>query len=176
MHSDYAIRFARLEDAGPVSTICKEGFTYIHQSGFWGNDLEIFCAARFSEAAIREDMALADRFYLVLEQDKQIVGCLRMAPPDLQLAMEDAQGFELSRFYVLDGHRSGGWGTRMLQQAHLTIACMGYRRCWLHVYVPNKPAQQFYLRAGYQYKGEEQLIYRNSHPNGYVMAKELDLS
>lgn len=157
-------------DAPAISTICTNGFSYIHASGFVPEDLVAFCESYYSPAAIADDIREKDRFYLVLGNVK---GCLRMSPPSLQLAKEDPGGIELSRFYIMEEHRSGGWGRKMLAMAEAMALEMGFKRCWLHVYIPNTRAQEFYKSLGYEIKGKETLHYRDSHPVGFVMVKSL---
>lgn len=168
-------------DAPAISSICKEGFSYIHASGFVPEDLVAFCESYYSPSAIADDIRMKDRFYLVLEKlkgqltekESEITGCLRLSSPSLQLAKEDPGGIELSRFYIREEHRGGGWGRKMLAMAEARALEMGFKRCWLHVYIPNARAQEFYKSLGYEIKGKETLHYRNSHPVGFVMVKSL---
>lgn len=167
------IRFGMAPDAGAISVICSTGFYQVHESGFVKEDLESFCSQAYSPEAITADMTRSDRFYIVLEFENRVVGCLRMAPPSLELAKPDPKGIELARFYLLTAHQSGGWGGKMLNLAEAESIRRGYENAWLHVFVPNTRAQAFYTRHGYTKIGEEQLIYRQSHPTGFVLKKSL---
>lgn len=171
--NQYIIRYGMAPDAGAISAICSDGFFAVHESGFEPTDLRIFCDQMYSTTAIEEDLAKSDRFYLVLVLNDAVVGCLRMAPPTLALAKPDQTGFELARFYLLPDHQSGGWGGKMLQMAESATLERGYLNIWLHVFIPNTRAQLFYTRHGYTKIGEEQLIFRQSHPTGQVLKKRL---
>lgn len=160
-------------DAGAIALICHTGFYQVHESGFVKQDLESFCQQAYAPEAIATDLEKEDRFYLVLVCDEKPVGCLRMAPPTLDLAKPDSSGFELARFYLEQGHQSGGWGGKMLAMAENETRRRGYRNIWLHVFIPNSRAQAFYLRHGYQKMGQEKLIYRQSQPTGFVLKKSL---
>ncbi|WP_290793569.1 GNAT family N-acetyltransferase [Flavihumibacter sp. UBA7668] len=171
--NQYSIRFGMAPDAGAISVICSSGFYQVHESGFVKEDLESFCKQAYSPEAIAADLARPDRFYIVLDFQEQVVGCLRMAPPSLELAKPDSKGFELARFYLETAHQSGGWGGKMLDAAEAESLRRGYENSWLHVFVPNTRAQAFYTRHGYTKIGEEQLIYQQSHPTGFVLKKTL---
>lgn len=173
MNTAFTIREAVIMDAEAISRLCISGFSYIHESGFVPEDLTAICEELFSADPICADMLQGDRFYLVLDTPHGVKGCLRMAPPSLHDAKFDRGGFELSRFYIDEDVRSGGWGTKMLSLAHKRTRRMGFERSWLHVFIPNTRAQQFYQRHGYQEMGQETLHYRNSQPTGYVMMKDL---
>jgi ribosomal protein S18 acetylase RimI-like enzyme len=167
------VRHGMAPDAGAISVLCSSGFYQVHESGFIREDLVIFCEQMYSPAAIEEDLQKPDRFYLVLEYEGKVVGCLRMAPPTLNLAKPDPKGFELARFYLEARHQSSGWGGKMLAMAELFAVHRGYENCWLHVFIPNTRAQSFYYRHGYAKEGEEQLLFRDSSPTGLVLKKRL---
>ena len=173
MNTAFTIREAILADARAISRLCFSGFSHIHTSGFEPDDLSAICEELFTEEPLRADMLQGDRFYLVLDTPGGVKGCLRMAPPTLHDAKFDRGGFELSRFYIDEDVRSGGWGAKMLSLAHKRTRSMGFERNWLHVFIPNIRAQKFYQRHGYQMMGQEALHYRNSQPVGYVMMKDL---
>lgn len=173
METTFTIREATMADARAISRLCISGFSYIHESGFDPGDLTAICEELFSEEPLRTDMFQSDRFYLVLDTQDGVKGCLRMAPPSLHDAKFDRGAFELSRFYIDENVRSGGWGSKMLSLANKRTRSMGFERSWLHVFIPNIRAQQFYQRHGYQEMGQETLYYRNSAPTGYVMMKDL---
>ncbi len=160
-------------DTGAIAFICSQGFSKVHESGFVPEDLSLFCEQFYSIPAIRTDLEKTDRFYLVLTCDGDVVGCLRMAPPTLELAKPDKSGMELARFYLLENHRSGGWGSKMLDMAEAESKRRGFQNSWLHVFIPNIRAQEFYYRHGYTNMGQEQLNYRDSHPTGLVLKKQL---
>ena len=160
-------------DAGAIAALCNSGFANVHQSGFVPEDLTIFCQQQYSVAAIQADLEKADRFYLVLVYGSEVVGCLRMGTPTLALAKPDLSGIELARFYLDAAHRSGGWGSGMLKMAEAESSKLGFGQVWLHVYLPNIRAQEFYYRHGYTKMGEEQLVFRQSHPTGLVLRKRL---
>ena len=173
MNTAFTIREAVMADAEAISRLCISGFSYIHESGFLPEDLTAICEELFSTEPVNADMLQGDRFYLVLDTPDGVKGCLRMAPPSLRDAKFDRGGFELSRFYIDEEIRGGGWGNKMLSIAHKRTRSMGFERSWLHVFIPNARAQQFYLRHGYQMMGQETLHFRNSEPTGYVMMKDL---
>ena len=161
-------------DKGAIAALCSSGFARVHESGFVPEDLALFCQQHYSIEAIEADLEKADRFYLVLKYNGLVTGCLRMGLPSLALAKQDPRGIELARFYLDPAHRSGGWGSRMLIQAETESVKRGFLNSWLHVYIPNIRAQEFYYRHGYTKMGEEQLLYRQSHPTGLVLKKSLD--
>ena len=173
MNTTFSIREATLADVKAISRLCISGFSSVHRSGFEAGDLTAICDELFAFEPVRADMLLDDRFYLVLDTPEGVKGCLRMAPPNLQDAKFDRNGFELSRFYLDEDSRNGGRGSEMLSFAHKRTRRMGFERCWLHVFIPNLRAQQFYLRHGYLMAGQETLHYRQSNPTGYVMMKDL---
>lgn len=160
-------------DAGAIAALCSSGFARVHESGFVPEDLVLFCELHYSAAAIEADLEKSDRFYLVLVHQGLVVGCLRMGSPTLALSKPDLTGIELARFYLDAAHRSGGLGSAMLKIAEEESSKRGFRQIWLHVYIPNVRAQEFYYRHGYTKMGEEQLVFRQSSPTGLVLKKQL---
>lgn len=78
---------------------------------------------------------------LMIMEDSQVVGLLRLTPERDALGLRDLQ--------IVAEHQGRGIGTWAVQQAQSLAACRGFRRVQLRVYKEN-PARTLYARSGFK--------------------------
>jgi GNAT superfamily N-acetyltransferase len=78
---------------------------------------------------------------LMIVEDFQVVGLLRLTPEREALGLRDLQ--------IVTEHQGRGIGTWAVQQAQSIAASRGFRRLQLRVYEEN-PARMLYARSGFK--------------------------
>jgi diamine N-acetyltransferase len=166
------IRKARTGDAGWIARICNQQFKVAHLDGFIHDDLDYYVDKTFNPAAVKRDIEQASHHYFVAENSDGItVGCIKLAPADLPLALGVAGAVEITRFYLLPGYIGKGVGALLMHQA--IDWCRRHRAIsmWLHVYKGNQSAINFYKKWQFEIVGELDFPVRNSRPVGWVMKR-----
>ena len=168
-------RNATPEDAAWIAVLCYNQFQAAHQDALQQEDLVYAVDKMFSLAAVTADIQERDNHYFaVTDEDNNPFGCVKLGPPELDLAKEVKGAIELTRFYI---------NPEMIGKkiAHLLVnACVDfvkanpqYNSIWLHVYEGNIRARRFYEKAGFTIEGTQVYPVRNSRPTGIAMKLEV---
>lgn len=173
MPATVTIQIATETDAAWVAALCADQFYRVHEPGFVKEDLLWLIDYKFNSLALQQDIADPANFYHVAFLNQQPAGCIKVGAPTLALAKQEAGAMEVSRLYLYPHLTGQGIGLQLLHAAMQAAVQKGYASCWLHVFMQNPGARKFYEREGFNVVGTEQLLVKNSSPNGWVMMKTL---
>jgi diamine N-acetyltransferase len=173
METAVSIQQPDAADYNWMATLCADQFYRVHETGFVNEDLHWLIDHKFNPLALQEDIETAENSYWVAFINQQPAGCVKLGPTSLSLAKQHPKAIELSRLYLFAHITGHGIGKLLLLTALAAAIKMGYTSCWLHVYIENPGARRFYEREGFTVVGTEQLLVKNSKPEGWVMMKTL---
>src|ERR1700759_3261391 len=124
------------QDAAWIAALCYRQFQVAHREALQPDDMMYAVDNMFSVAAGTADIQKKDHHYFaVTDENGNPLGCVKLGPPELDLAKEVNGAIELTRFYV----RPEMIGKNVA--ALLLKACVDfvkthqhYKSIWLHVY------------------------------------------
>lgn len=164
-------RIATPADAAWIAALCYRQFQEAHREALQPDDLVYAVDNMFSPAEVTADMQQKEHYYFAVTDDNgNPLGCVKLGPPELDLAREVNGAIELTRFYVQPEMIGKNVATLLMK------ACIDFVRThhqyssiWLHVYEGNVRARRFYEKAGFNIEGTQLYPVRNSVPTGIVM-------
>lgn len=173
MPGTITIQKAAETDAAWVAALCADQFYRVHEPGFVKEDLLWLIDYKFNTRALQQDIVDPANYYHVAFLNQQPAGCIKVSAPTLALAKQKAGAMEVSRLYLFPQLTGQGIGLQLLHTAMQAAVQRDYTSCWLHVFMQNPGARKFYEREGFIVAGTEQLLVKNSKPEGWVMMKTL---
>lgn len=136
-------------------------------------DFEAYASAAFTTDNFLSQLANPDsQFYFALWDDKPI-GYLKINFNDAQTELQEKNGAEIERIYVLSEHQGKKIG-QLLMEFAINIAIekqMEY--VWLGVWEKNPNAIRFYERQGFKIFGKHTFPFGESMDEDYLMKLEL---
>lgn len=142
---DFVIRKMKLADIDQVLIVEHEAFT-----SPWSK-------STFEAEVVDNDLAT----YLVIEQQQQIIGYAGM-----WLILDEAH---VTNVAVLSGYRGEGVGDRLFAALIQTAREIGAVSMTLEVRATNIPAQQLYLKYGFQPYGIRPQYYSDTKEDAIIM-------
>ena len=166
-----AIRRATIEDAPVLSDLAARTFTETFGHLYPPEDLQAFLADAYAVDKQRTILSHPDYAVWLLEDEGIAVGHAAAGPcglPHPQVAPGDG---ELKRLYVLESHRNGGCGARLLDAALAWLEREGPRTLWIGVWSQNLGAQRFYARYGFEKVGDYEFPVGNTRDHEFILRR-----
>jgi len=168
-------RSATPEDAAWIAALCYRQFQAAHREALQPDDMLYAVDKMFSPAEVSADMQQKDHYYFVVtDENGSPLGCVKLGPPELDLAKGVNDAIELTRFYVQPEMIGKNVAALLLKACvDFVKTHQHYKSIWLHVYEGNVRARRFYEKAGFSIEGTQLYPVRNSVPTGIVMKLEV---
>lgn len=155
---------ARLDDAveadlGPLSELATRTFPLACPPDLDAGVIGAFIAENLSEEAFTAYMESSDHEVLVCRADGgTIVGYVLLVEgtamdPDCASQIVHRPTTGISKFYVDPDHHGSGIATRMLDDVTARSRQSGVRSVWLATNVANARARRFYVKHGFEPRG-----------------------
>ncbi len=148
------VRRAVPADAATLARVGATTFAQAFGALYPPDDLAAFIADNHTPARAAALIADPRQAAWLLEADGEAIGYAVLSPCGLPHPKVTADCLELKRLYLLDGHKGGGGGSRLLKAALAWADRERPRRIWLSVYSDNHAAQRFYRRFGFEHAGD----------------------
>lgn len=128
-------------------------------------DLDGYCEKTFAYGKIRQSLAKADNYFLIVEVDEEVVGYAK-----LKLGERPAQ---LQKIYLHPAFLRRGIGQALLEESKKIARSAGAARLWLAVEEQNQNAIAFYARTGW--RTTEEFDFQIGTQTFHFFRMELDL-
>jgi GNAT superfamily N-acetyltransferase len=168
-------RRAMAEDAAWIAALCYKQFQEAHRKALKPDDLLYAVDSMFLPDAVAADIKEKDHHYFaVTDGTGKPLGCVKLGPPELDLAKEVKGAIELTRLYLNPAMIGKNVAALLLKTCvDFVKAHQQYNSIWLHVYEGNLRARRFYEKAGFTMEGNQLYPICNSVPTGIVMKLEV---
>ena len=113
-------------------------------------NINAYYARCFNEETLRRELRNPEAQWFFLEYNGELAGYLKVNTGRAQTELQEEDGFELERIYVLKAFQGTGVGAALMEHAIRLGKEMGKRYLWLGVYEENYRALRFYERYGLQ--------------------------
>ena len=136
-------------------------------------DFEAYASAAFTSDNFLSQLSNPDSLFYFAMWDDKPVGYLKINFNDAQTELQEKNGAEIERIYVLSEHQGKRIG-QLLMEFAINIAIekqMEY--VWLGVWEKNPNAIRFYERHGFKIFGKHTFPFGESMDEDYLMKLEL---
>ena len=136
-------------------------------------DFEAYASAAFTSDNFLSQLNNPDsQFYFATWNDKP-VGYLKLNFNDAQSELQEKNGAEVERIYVLSEHQGKAIGKRLLEFAIETAIEKQMEYIWLGVWEKNPNAIRLYERHGFKIIGKHTFPFGESKDEDFLMKLEL---
>ena len=169
----HAIRRANISDFKILAQLAKKTFIESHGHSAKEKSISNYLNKYYTEEAIKIELSNPEFIYFVLEYNKIPIGFSKITLNTNHEQIEESDLVLLDRIYVLEEHigKKLGWE---LFQANLNYSKENKQNgMWLHTWVENKKAIDFYLKTGFNIIGsyDFQIDETHSNPNHTMYLK-----
>ena len=147
--SSVIVRRAAAEDIPSLSAIGSEAFSEAYASFNTANDISAHIQSQYSLAAIRQEMELPDRFYLVALFDDAPAGLCKLRAGPVPKDIPDSASLEIQQLYINPRHQRLGIGTALVDAVFDEARTSGLNGVWLSVWQQAPWATNFYSKCGF---------------------------
>jgi ribosomal protein S18 acetylase RimI-like enzyme len=132
-----------------LTQISRETFITAFASQNNPEDFEYYINNAFSVETIDTELKnIASHFYFVYLK-KELIGYFKLNEFDAQNELQEADGVELERIYVISKYQGKGLGAQILQKILDTAIKKQKQYIWLGVWEHNLDAIRFYEKHGF---------------------------
>ncbi len=136
-------------------------------------DFEAYASAAFTNDNFLSQLNNPDsQFYFAMWDDNP-VGYLKLNFNDAQSELQEKNGAEIERIYVLSEHQGKAIGKRLLEFAIETAIEKQMEYIWLGVWEKNPNAIRLYERHGFKIIGKHTFPFGESKDEDFLMKLEL---
>ena len=151
MSSEYSIvvRNASTADIESLSAIGSEAFSQAYSRFNKPEDISAHLQAQYSLAAIRQEMELQDRFYLLASVDDEPAGLCKLRVGPVPEGIPDAASLEIQQLYIAPRHQRHGIGEVLVDAVLGEARKLRFGGVWLGVWEQAAWAINFYSKCGF---------------------------
>lgn len=144
------IRLLSIDDVSALQQLARTAFAETFKDHNTPENVEKYIDQSFTIEKLTEELHnKCSQFYFALI-DEVPVGFLKVNVGDAQTELQDGEGMELQRIYVLRAYHGKSVGQALFEKAK-TLAIEGeYPYLWLGVWEENHRALNFYHRNGFE--------------------------
>ena len=156
-----------------LSQISRETFVTAFASQNNPKDFKHYINKAFSMDTINSELNnIASHFYFAYYKNN-LIGYFKLNEFDAQNELQEAQGIELERIYVINKFQGKGLGGQILQNIFKLAIKKEKLYIWLGVWELNKEAIRFYQEKGFIKFGTHPYYIGNDKQTDWLMRKEL---
>nr|WP_255444030.1 GNAT family N-acetyltransferase [Robiginitalea sp. SC105] len=124
-------------------------FTHAFESQNNPDDFSAYLKKAFSRQQLLQELRHPDTAFYFVRDGEDLVGYFKLNAHQAQTELQEAEGLEIERIYVLAGWQGRGVGARMLHWIRDTARTSGKAYLWLGVWEHNTRAMAFYRKQGF---------------------------
>lgn len=117
-------------------------------------NMDHYYARCFNEQVLREELQHPDSWWYFIESGGALAGYLKVNVGQAQTELQEDDGFEVERIYVLKEFYGTGAGAALMEHAIQLGREKGKKYLWLGVHEENYRALRFYEKFGLQEFGD----------------------
>ncbi|MHC4215902.1 MAG: GNAT family N-acetyltransferase [Planctomycetota bacterium] len=171
--TEITIRRPTPQDVEVLAQMGKATFAHSYQSTIDPKDLADYTADAFSVDRIRAELNNPAIIYFLATCKNSPCGYAKLEPTPLPSGIDIPKPIELARLYALLDWMGKGIGTKLTEAGLEAALQMGYRSCWLRVWVKNERAIEFYRRWGFSKAGAEPYFVGKTSETVAIMIRPL---
>jgi diamine N-acetyltransferase len=169
------IRPARDHEGTLLSELGARAFSQAFAADNTPENMVTYLSGAFSAEKQAEELARPGSRFLILEINGQPAGFAHLLDSAAPECVTGNQPVELSRFYLLDGWKGKGNGSRLMQACIDEARSRGADVIWLGVWEENARAIAFYQKWGYAIVGTHSFQLGDELQQDYIMQRAVDL-
>ena len=186
---DLVFRRADPTDAAQVSRLIGSTWANFFAYSVTESDLETYLTTTLSEESLRAEIEDPSKHFLVAVRQPQpededaalstrqtepiIIGVAQLNFASIKVGLSSTKPAELNRLYINPTQQGAGLAGLLLQSAEGIAMEKGYNGLWLGVWENNARAKRFYIKNGFQERGEHFFWVGKSKRRDLVMEKSL---
>ncbi|MEJ8569300.1 GNAT family N-acetyltransferase [Elongatibacter sediminis] len=168
------IRRATVADAAPLAELVERTFRLTFAEGTKASDLDLFCAASFSEDIQRREITDPGWVTFVAEEEGTLAGFAQLRLQSTEDCVSAETPVELHRLYVDPAWHGRGLAHDLMRAAWEVAVDAGADQFWLGVWEHNFRAQAFYRKFGFEVVGDHVFPVGEDPQRDLVMAVAID--
>lgn len=176
MTAELKIRAAITEDVEAISAIGHVSFRKAYEDWSEPDDLVAHLESFFSEAAIRGEMQLPGRTYLLALHDGAAAGFVKIRESARPDEIPASRAMELQQVYVLPDQQRFGIGGRLIEAAARDAQEKAADGIWLSVWEDAPWAVNCYRKYGFEVVGTTQFQLGSSLYSDLLMWRPVEMS
>ena len=159
------IRKATLQDIPVLEKVIIDSFLVPHGHAAPKDYIDDYISRNFNSESIKDDISNPDNQYYVLLYEKKIVGFSKVIFNFKNENIFENNVTKMERIYLLKEYYGLGLG-KSLFNFNVKIAKENNQvGMWLHVWIENKRAIEFYKKMGMKYVGSYDFPVSKDHTN-----------
>lgn len=166
-------RLATLADAEMLRDLGEYTFLDTYAVHNTPENMADYLAKHFTLARIQQEINDANVWFLLLEEDNQLIAYSKLIISKLPTEIEGEKGIEIERIYARKEAHGKGIGKRLMEECMIFAKAQGYNILWLGVWEHNHKAIGFYEKMGFEKFGSHIFLLGDDVQNDYLMKKSL---
>jgi len=175
MTNDVTVREADSADVAVLSAVAYESFRTAYEQWSEPDDLIVHLDAFFSEEAIRKEISLPGRHYLIAHVDNIPAGFIKIQESNRPAEVPASRALELHQVYVASNQQRHGIGGRLIEAAADFARNKAADGMWLTVWEDAPWAVNCYRKYGFEVVGTTDFRLGKTVFNDLVMWRPVDL-
>ncbi len=176
--SQYTTRFAQLADYQAIAQLSYQTFveSYRHHPANTPDDevqLNLHLEQHFTPAAIYAELKNENNTFWLVESAEHIIAYAKIIRGSKPENIQTKNALHLDKIYVLKAHHGKGIGKKLLAEIEQLAHNEQYEWLWLTVWEANRPAIDFYLKAGFEPFGTTTFVMGSQAYQDPLMLKKL---
>ena len=163
------VRHAVTGDAEAISAIGSQAFSAAYAKFNDAGDISTHLRDHYSPAAIRQEMGLQDRFYLLALVDEEPAGLCKMCQGATPEGIPEPASLEIQQLYIHPAHQRRGIGKALVDAARLEARSANLSGVWLGVWEKAILAIDFYSNYGFTKCGSHTFMLASSQQTDLLM-------
>ena len=167
------IQKATIADADTLLTFCRKTFFDFFAHLNTPENMEAYAANAFTPQRIRAELNNPGSHFYFAMLNGHITGYIKINLDAAQTELQDNNGLEVERIYVLAEYHGKKIGHELLDFAFKTAQDKGLQYVWLGVWEHNQKALSFYEKHGFKVFGSHPFMLGSDKQTDLLMKKEL---
>lgn len=165
------LRRALSPDAAALASLAEQTFRDAFSAHTTASDMDMFCAATYSEARQAAEIAdpLVETWLVADDRGGEPVAYFQLRSGDADEAPPGCAAVELWRFYVRHDWHGRGVAPLMMAHAFARARALGRDAIWLGVWEHNARALAFYTRSGFVTYGDHPFVLGTDHQRDLLL-------
>lgn len=146
--SSFNIYPITLKDIDPLREIAIRTFEETFAATNSRENMDHYYAMRFNTRVLTEELQHPESWWYFIEFQGMLAGYLKVNVGQAQTELQEEEGFEVERIYVLKAFHGTGVGVALMEHAIRLGREKGKKYLWLGVHEENYRALRFYEKFG----------------------------
>jgi diamine N-acetyltransferase len=178
IQSHFIIRVVQLADYQVITELSYQTYaeSYRNHPANTPEDeiqLNLHLEQHFTPSVIAKELQNPNNTFWLVEEAEQAIAYAKIIRHSIPEKIKTKNALHLDKIYVLKAHHGKGIGKKLLTEIEQLAHNEQYDWLWLTVWEANKPAVDFYLKAGFETFGTTIFVMGNRAYQDPLMLKKL---